>query len=65
MPNDEAVSKHYSHRNLLKAIQKAITKLGKTIDSVPTFHLMSTKVCFRVSIQPVEASQHIYFWLRP
>jgi len=34
MSNDEGVSKHYSHGSLLKAIQDAITKLGKTIDSV-------------------------------
>ena len=34
MSNDEEVSKHYSHGSLLKAIQEAITKLGKTIDSV-------------------------------
>ena len=34
MSNDEEVSKHYSHGSLLEAIQEAITRLGKTIDSV-------------------------------
>jgi len=34
MSIDDAVSKHYSHGSLLKAIQEAITKLGKTIESV-------------------------------
>jgi ubiquinone/menaquinone biosynthesis C-methylase UbiE len=31
---DDAVSKHYSHGNLLNAIQEAIGKLGKTTESV-------------------------------
>ncbi len=34
MSNDKAVSEHYSHGDLLKSIQAAIAKLGKTIDSV-------------------------------
>jgi len=34
MSIDNAVSKHYLHGDLLKAIQTAITKLGKTVDSV-------------------------------
>ena len=34
MSNDEEVSKHYSHGSLLEEIQEAITKLGKTVDSV-------------------------------
>ena len=34
MRNDNAVSEHYLHRDLLKAIQAALPKLGKTIDSI-------------------------------
>ncbi len=34
MSNDKAVSEHYSHGDLLKSIQAAIAKLGKTVDSV-------------------------------
>jgi len=34
MSIDDAVSKHYSHGSLLKAIQEAIPKLGKTIESI-------------------------------
>ncbi len=34
MSNDKAVSEHYTHGDLLKSIQAAITKLGKTVDSV-------------------------------
>jgi len=34
MSNDRAVSEHYLHGNLLKAIQAAIPRLGKTIDSI-------------------------------
>ncbi len=34
MRNDNAVSEHYLHRDLLKAIQEALPKLGKTIDSI-------------------------------
>jgi len=34
MSNDKAVSEHYTHGDLLKSIQAAIAKLGKTIDSV-------------------------------
>jgi SAM-dependent methyltransferase len=34
MSNDKAVSEHYVHGDLLVAIQTAITKLGKTVDSV-------------------------------
>ncbi len=34
MPNDKAVSDHYSHGNLLNAIEEALGELGKTIDSV-------------------------------
>ena len=34
MLNDKAVSEHYLHGDLLKAIQAAIPKLGKTIDSI-------------------------------
>ncbi len=34
MSNDQAVSGHYTHGDLLKTIQAAIAKLGKTIDSV-------------------------------
>ncbi len=34
MSNDKAVSEHYLHGDLLKAIQAAISELGKTIDSI-------------------------------
>jgi ubiquinone/menaquinone biosynthesis C-methylase UbiE len=34
MSNDKAVSEHYLHGDLLNAIQAAITRLGKTVDSV-------------------------------
>lgn len=34
MPNDEAISEHYLHGDLLKAIQSALPLLGKTIDSL-------------------------------
>jgi ubiquinone/menaquinone biosynthesis C-methylase UbiE len=34
MSNDRAVSEHYLHGDLLKAIEAAIPKLGKTIDSI-------------------------------
>lgn len=34
MSNEPAVADHYSHGSLLKAIQNAITKLGKTVDTV-------------------------------
>jgi len=34
MSNDKAVSEHYTHGDLLKSIQAAIAKLGKTVDSV-------------------------------
>ena len=34
MSNDEAVSGHYTHGDLLNTIQGAIAKLGKTVDSV-------------------------------
>jgi len=34
MANDEVVSKHYSHGSLLAAIEGALSKLGKTTDSV-------------------------------
>ena len=34
MSNDKAVSEHYVHGNLLKAIQAALPELGKTIDNV-------------------------------
>jgi ubiquinone/menaquinone biosynthesis C-methylase UbiE len=34
MSNDKAVSEHYLHGDLLNAIQVAVTKLGKTVDSV-------------------------------
>lgn len=34
MSIDKAVSESYLHGALLKAIQSAITKLGKTVDSV-------------------------------
>jgi len=34
MSIDKAVSENYLHGDLLKAIQAAITKLGKTVDSV-------------------------------
>lgn len=34
MSNDKAVSEHYLHGDLLKAIQTAIAELGKTVDSV-------------------------------
>jgi len=34
MSNDKAVSEHYSHGDLLKAIQTGISELGKTIDSI-------------------------------
>jgi len=34
MSNDKAVSTHYLHGNLLKAIQDSLSKLDKTIDSV-------------------------------
>jgi len=47
MSNDEEVSKHYSHGSLLKAIQEAITKLGKTIDSVAIEDLSPVEVIAR------------------
>jgi ubiquinone/menaquinone biosynthesis C-methylase UbiE len=34
MSNDRAVSEHYLHGDLLKAIEVAIPRLGKTIDSI-------------------------------
>jgi len=34
MSNDKAVSEHYTHGDLLKSIQAALVKLGKTVDSV-------------------------------
>ncbi len=34
MSNDKAVSEHYTHGDLLGAIQASVTKLGKTVDSV-------------------------------
>ena len=34
MSNDRAVSEHYTHGDLLKSIQAALAKLGKTVDSV-------------------------------
>ncbi len=34
MSHDKAVSDHYLHGDLLEAIQTAITRLGKTVDSV-------------------------------
>jgi len=34
MSNDKVVSEHYLHGDLLKSIQSAISKLGKTIDSI-------------------------------
>lgn len=34
MSNDKAVSEHYTHGDLLKSIQAALAKLGKTVDSV-------------------------------
>ncbi len=34
MPHDKSVSEHYLHGDLLKAIQGALPKLGKTIDSI-------------------------------
>lgn len=34
MSNEDAVAKHYGHGDLLRAIETALTKLGKTIDSV-------------------------------
>ena len=34
MSNDKAVSEHYVHGNLLKAIQAALPELGKTIDNI-------------------------------
>jgi ubiquinone/menaquinone biosynthesis C-methylase UbiE len=34
MTSDKAVSEHYLHGELLKAIQAALPKLGKTIDSI-------------------------------
>ena len=34
MSNDKAVSEHYTHGDLLNAIQVSIAKLGKTVDSV-------------------------------
>jgi len=34
MSNDKVVSEHYLHGDLLKAIQEAVSKLGKTIDSL-------------------------------
>lgn len=34
MSNEKAVSEHYLHGDLLEAIQTAITRLGKTVDSV-------------------------------
>lgn len=34
MSNEKAVSEHYLHGDLLEAIQAAITRLGKTVDSV-------------------------------
>ncbi|MCZ6503183.1 MAG: class I SAM-dependent methyltransferase [Gammaproteobacteria bacterium] len=34
MSNDRAVSEHYLHGDLLKAIQAAIPRLGKTLDSI-------------------------------
>ncbi len=34
MSNDKAVSRHYTHGDLLETIQAAIAKLGKTVDSV-------------------------------
>ncbi len=34
MSNDRAVSEHYLHGDLLKAIQTAIPRLGKTLDSI-------------------------------
>jgi ubiquinone/menaquinone biosynthesis C-methylase UbiE len=34
MSNDRAVSEHYLHGDLLKAIEAAIPKLGKTIDNI-------------------------------
>ncbi|MFC1684017.1 class I SAM-dependent methyltransferase [Pseudomonadota bacterium] len=34
MSDDEAVSEHYLHGDLLAAIQAAIAKLGKTVDSI-------------------------------
>jgi 2-polyprenyl-3-methyl-5-hydroxy-6-metoxy-1,4-benzoquinol methylase len=34
MSNDKVVSEHYSHGNLLNAIQASLAKLGKTVDSV-------------------------------
>lgn len=34
MTNDKAVSNHYSHGDLLQAIQSAIEKLGKTVNNI-------------------------------
>ena len=34
MSYDKAVSEHYTHGGLLRAIQESVVKLGKTIDSV-------------------------------
>lgn len=34
MSNDKVVSEHYTHGDLLKSIQAALAKLGKTVDSV-------------------------------
>jgi SAM-dependent methyltransferase len=34
MLNDKTVSEHYTHGDLLQAIQASITKLGKTVDSI-------------------------------
>lgn len=36
MSYDKAVSEHYTHGELLGAIQASVTKLGKTIDSITT-----------------------------
>ena len=34
MSSDKAVSEHYAHGDLLKAIQTALPQLGKTIDNI-------------------------------
>ena len=41
MPDDQSVSEHYSHGNLLNAIRTSIAELGKTIDTVTIEDLSS------------------------
>ena len=57
MSIDDAVSEHYLHGELLEAIQTAISRLGKTVNSVTIEDLAPVEVTARI-IEQLHVLRH-------